>query len=314
MIESQKTADQLKVDAFLQEFTAELTKAYGSKIDFILLFGSAARDEFILGKSDVDLIIQVKDNSSVKTVEDFAEQLFWKLDEKHGMQFRQVVSTGSGAGVLEDAVKLLEKQARLYKPFEVFGPNDIDWSRGKIKRLDLLPGATLVASQLTLFYKMKHEGKILYGRDIRPEINPRFTTWEKLKAIWTPQALAFAAVILSPLLPKKAVGYATKALFYEVESANIVLKDAIPSGQEKIEGFASATELGGRFLDDVRLCLETRLGLLSEQKKEFVRKAASIKRNGFQGGGWEALRFCLRAFGVIWETNAAVILKSGAGL
>ncbi len=314
MIVNQKTADQLKVDAFLQEFVDELTNAYGSEIDFILLFGSAARGEFVLGKSDVDLIIQVKNDLAVKTVEAFAEQLFWRLDEKHGMQFRQVVSTGAGQGLMEDALKFLEKQARLYKPFEVFGPNDIDWSRGKIKRLDLLPGATLVASQLTLFYKMKHEGKILYGRDIRPEINPRFTAWEKLKAILVPQALAFAAVIIALLLPKKAVGYAVKALFYELDSVNLFLKSKIPLDEKKLEGFASATELGDRLLDDVRLSLETRLGLLSEQKMEFVRKAAQIKRNGFQGGGWDALGFCLRAFGVIWETNAAVILKAGAGL
>jgi predicted nucleotidyltransferase len=312
MIENQKTSDQLKVDAFLQEFVAELTKAYGSEIDFILLFGSAARGEFVLGKSDVDLIIQVKSDFAVKTVEAFAEQLFWRLDEKHGMQFRQVVSTGAGAGVLEDALKFLEKQARLYKPFEVFGPDDIDWSRGKIRRLDLLPGATLVASQLTLLYKMKHEGKILYGRNILPEIQPRFTAWEKIKGLLVPQSIAFAAVVLAPLLPKKAVGYAVKSLFYELDSVNLFLKGEIPPGGGKIEGFASATKFEEELLDDVRFYLELKLGLLSEQKREFVRKAAWIKRNGFQGGGWEALGFCLRAFEVIWETNAAVILKAGA--
>lgn len=306
-----KNADQLKVDAFLQEFVDKLTKAYGSEIDFILLFGSAARGEFILGKSDVDLIIQVKSDRDVKDIEKLAESIFWRLDEQHGMHFREFVSTGDGGSILEDAVKLMEKQARLYKPFEVFGPDDIDWSHGRIRRLDLLPGAVLVASQLTLFYKMKHEGKILYGRDIRPEINPRFTAWEKLKAIWTPQSLALAAVILSPLLPRKAVGYATKAIFYEVESANIVLRDAIPSGQEKVEGFASATKMGDRLLDDVRLCLETKLGLLSEQKGVFLKEAAQIKKKGFEGGGWKALGFSLRAFGTIWETNAMVILKEG---
>ncbi|HSD58971.1 MAG TPA: nucleotidyltransferase domain-containing protein [Methanotrichaceae archaeon] len=316
MIANQKTADQLKVDAFLQEFVAELTKAYGNEIDFILLFGSAARGEFILGKSDVDLIIQVKSDSAVKTVEAFAERLFWRLDEKYGMQFRQVVSTGAGQGIMEDALKFLEKQARLYKPFEVFGPNDIDWGRGKIKRLDLLPGATLVASQLTLLYKMKHEGMILYGRGILPEIQPRFTAWEKIKALWVPQGVAFAAVVLAPLLPKKAVGYAVKALFYELDSVNLFLKSEIPPDGAKIEGFASATEFKEKLLDDVRFYLELKLGLLSEQKREFVMEAARIKRNGFEDGSgrWAALRFSLRAFGVIWETNTAAILKAGASL
>jgi len=60
------TVDQQKADAFLEEFVDELGKAYGSEIDIILLFGSAARGEFILGKSDVDLIIQVKSDGVVK--------------------------------------------------------------------------------------------------------------------------------------------------------------------------------------------------------------------------------------------------------
>ena len=62
---------------------------------------------------------------------------------------------------------------------------------------------------------MKHEGRILFGRDIRPEIQPRFTLWEKLKGIWVPQSIAFASLILALPLPQKAVAYAIKALFYE---------------------------------------------------------------------------------------------------
>ncbi|MBN1234417.1 MAG: nucleotidyltransferase domain-containing protein [Methanotrichaceae archaeon] len=314
MMNNPKTVDQQKADAFLEEFVGEIGKAYGSEIDFILLFGSAARGEFVLGKSDVDLIIQVKSDAVVRSVEQFAEQLFWQLDEKHGMQFKRVVSTGKGGSLLEDALKLLEKQARLYKPFEVFGPDDIDWRSGKIQRLDLLPGATLVASQLTLFYKMKHEGRILFGRDIRPEIKPRFTWWEKLKAIWAAQSIAFASVILALLLPQKAVGYAVKALFYEVDSVNIFQKNMIPSGQEKVASFAEASQFDERILDDMRFFLERKLGLLSEQKMQFVREAAMIKKQGFKGGRRDALQFCRRAFWIIWSTNAAVTIKSGGNL
>jgi predicted nucleotidyltransferase len=309
-----RTADQQKADVFLEEFVGELDRAYGSEIDFILLFGSTARGEFVLGKSDVDLVIQMKSDAAARSLEQFAEPLFWRLDEKHGMQFKKVVSTGKAGSLLEDALKLLEKQARLYKPFEVFGPDDIDWWAGKIKRLDLLPGATLVASQLTLFYKMKHEGKILLGRDIRPEIEPRFTWWEKLKAIWVPQSIAFASVILALLLPQKAAAYAVKALFYEVDSVNIIQKNMIPPGQEKLASFASATRFQEKALDDVRFFLEKNLGLLCEQKMQFIREAALIKKEGFKGGRRDALRLCRRAFWIILSTNAAVIIKWGGNL
>lgn len=305
-----KTADQQKAELFLEEFVSGLVESMGEDIDFILLFGSAARGEFILGKSDVDLIIQTKSDAAVRRVDKFAESLFWRLDEKHGMQFKKVLSTGTSEGILEESIKFLEKQARLYKPFEVFGPNDIDWSRGKIRRLDLVPGAVLVASQLTLLYKMKHEGKILFGRDIRPEINPRFSWWEKLKAILVPQSIAFSSLILALVLPQKATGLAVKALFYEVESVNIYQKSMIPPPQEKMASFAQASQFENAAFDRVRFFLEKSLGLLSEQKLELLKRAAAIKREGFYGGRREALSFCLVAFGAIWQTNAAVILRA----
>ncbi|HNX40136.1 MAG TPA: nucleotidyltransferase domain-containing protein [Methanothrix sp.] len=310
----QNPSDQQKAEAFLKEFADEISRAYGDEIDFILLFGSAARGEFVLGKSDVDLVIQVKSQHSLADVERFASQLFWRMDEKHGTQFKRVVSTGFCSGFLEGFLKRLEKQARLYKPFEVFGPGDIIWQEGKIRRPDLLPGAALVASQLALFYKMKHEGKILLGRDIRPEIQPCFSRWESLKAIWVPQSIAAASIILAPLHPQKAAAYAVKALFYEVESVNLFLTGSIPQGQEKLDDFASATVFSGRVLDSVRFFLERKLGLLGGEKMQFIRQAAAVKRQGFRGDRREALQFCRRAFRIIWSTNAAVIVKWAGNL
>lgn len=310
MTNNLKTADQQRAELFLEEFVSGLVGSMGDDMDFILLFGSAARGEFILGKSDVDLIIQTKSDAAVRRVERFAESLFWRLDEKHGMQFEKVLSTGVSESILEGSIKFLEKHVRLYKPFEVFGPNDIDWNEGLIKRPDLLPGAVLVASQLTLLYKMKYEGKILFGRDVRPEINPRFTCWERLKAIMVPQSIAFASFVLALILPQKATGYAVKALFYEVDSVNIYQKSVIPPHQEKMRSFAEASQFENAVFDRLRFLLEKNLGLSSEQKLELLRKAAAVKRHGFHGSRWEALRFCLVAFGAIWQTNAALILRA----
>ncbi|WP_348303988.1 hypothetical protein [Methanothrix sp.] len=67
---------------------------------------------------------------------------------------------------------------------------------------------------------------------------------------------------------------------------NIYQKSVIPPPQEKMRNFAEASQ----------------------------RKAAAIKRDGFHGSRWEALRFCLVAFGAIWQTNAALILRArGSG-
>ncbi len=304
---------QDKADAFLKEFSEKLAAKHGKEIDFILLFGSAARGEFVLGKSDVDLIIQVKDNSKIAEVETFAEQLFWKLDSKHSTQLKKVCSTGVGKSILENLLKAVEKQTRLYKPFEVFGPKDIDWNRGMIKRLDLMPGAILVASQLTLLYKMKKEGKILFGQDIRKEIHPRFTLWEKLKSVWVPQSIAFAAILLSPLLPNKAVGYATKAMFYEIESSSIALHGKATPRKKQARHFVEATKFDDKLLDGLRFYLELKFGLLKRQKMDFIKRAIDAKKNGFKGNRAEAVAFCANAFRIIYATNTAIVLKTLLG-
>lgn len=313
MVSSNSDGGQQRIDSFLREFSSRLSAECGKDIDFILLFGSAARGEFVPGRSDVDLIIQVKGAEAKESVSLFAEKLFWELDEKHKTRLKEVCSIGIGSGLLENLVKGAEEKARLYKPFEVFAPGDIDWKRGFIRRLDLLPGAILVASQLTLLYKMKNEGKILFGRDIRGEINPYFSLWEKLKGILVPQTLAFISISLSLLLPKKAVGYAFKAVFYEMESALMLLEGKIPSRKEAADGFSRATIFDDEFLNIIRFSIEQRFGILPKQKKAFIFEAMRVKKEGFHGGRLEAFSFCLHSFFVIYSSNTAIILKAIIG-
>ncbi|OYV13749.1 MAG: hypothetical protein CG446_76 [Methanosaeta sp. ASO1] len=82
-------------------------------------------------------------------------------------------------------------------------------------------------------------------------------------------------------------------------------------GQEKIEGFASATEFEDELIDGLRLVMERKSGLLGQEKMQFLQQATDIKRQGFQGGRLDALRLCRRAFRIIWSTNVAVIIKKG---
>ena len=76
MTNNLKTADQQRAELFLEEFVSGLVGSMEDDIDFILLFGSAARGEFILGKSDVDLIIQTKSDAAVRRIKKFTKSLF----------------------------------------------------------------------------------------------------------------------------------------------------------------------------------------------------------------------------------------------
>lgn len=92
---------------------------------------------------------------------------------------------------------------------------------------------------------------------------------------------------------------------------NIFLRNMVALGQEKIEGFASATEFDDELIDGLRFILERMSGLLSQEKMQFLQQAADINRQVFQGGRQDALRLCRRAFRIICRTNAAVIIKKG---
>lgn len=123
-------SDQRLVIKFLDEFVSRLTEKHD--IDFILLFGSAARGEWRRGVSDVDLIIQVRRQEDKERVRKHAEKLFWSLDEKYGTRFKEVCSASDEAhGLVEELLKKGQRRVRLYAPFEVFAPEDVDWSRGE---------------------------------------------------------------------------------------------------------------------------------------------------------------------------------------
>ena len=207
--------DQEKVNKFLEYFKTELVRACPRKVDFILVFGSVARGEFRVGVSDIDMIIQCRKEESVESVERAADKIFWMADRKFGTEFGEVCSTGKGRR--EQEIKNLEKELKLYKPFEVIGPSDIDWSKGEIKHPGLMWWSFFIPKDL-MARKIKYEGKIVYGRDVRKDIEARSVFLDKVKALFIPQMLSLASIPMLLLSTDKAIKYSTKAVFYSVEN------------------------------------------------------------------------------------------------
>jgi predicted nucleotidyltransferase len=73
------TSDQKIINKFLKELVKKVTDRYSQDIDFIILFGSAARDEFKRGISDIDLVIQLKGDQKQREIEDLATRIFWEI-------------------------------------------------------------------------------------------------------------------------------------------------------------------------------------------------------------------------------------------
>lgn len=224
------TTDQELVNSFLDDFASNLAGKFD--IDFILLFGSAARDEWRKGISDVDMVIQVLKEDDKEMVLEGAEKLFWELDDKYGTEFKKVCSIGEEETdtVIEKAIKKGQSTTRLYAPFEVLAPGDVDWKRGELKGSLLKLGADLVAPKYLLFIKMKVEGKVIQGRNIIEVIDPDITWFDRVKAILVPHHLSFFSIMVSPFATQMAVKMAIKSAIYSVESCLYYLKKPIGLG------------------------------------------------------------------------------------
>jgi predicted nucleotidyltransferase len=276
MEESKAEDDQRLVEAFLEEFARKLASL--CDIDFILLFGSAARGEWKKGISDVDMVIQAVRQEDKERIREVAEKLFWEFDDKYGTEFRKVCSIAAeeGDSALERVVKKGQSTARLYTPFEVLGPEDVDWERGELKSSFLKLGVELVAPKYLLFTKMKVEGRVIYGGDITRVINPRVNWFDRAKAILVPHHLSFFSVLLSPFSPRMTVRLAIKSAIYSVESCLYYLKKpvgrGIPTAMAELE-----REIGGnRWVDVQHIRKLYELKYSKHAKQEFSRFEAFV--------------------------------------
>lgn len=285
--------EQELVRGFLKEFASKLAAEHD--IDFILLFGSAARGEWRRGVSDVDMIIQVKRQEDKERVREDAEKLFWRLDRKYGTRFREACSTGDGSeGKVEELLKRGQRKVRLYAPFEVLGPEDVDWGRGEFKDPFFKVGLDLMAPKYLILAKMKTEGRILYGRDITREIRLRVSWFERLKALLVPHHLSFLSLMVSPFAPRMAVKMAIKAAIYSVESCLFYLRKPV-----------------GRGIHTALLELEHELGRSRYVSAEPFRRAYELKYviSDLDVGRWESMKFSTRIFYEVVKLNWWAVLS-----
>ncbi len=226
--------DQELVEKFLEDFVKRVTDIYGEKIDFILLFGSAARGEWKKGMSDVDMIIQLKESGLKDEAYKKTEQIFWELDNKYDTRFKEVCSIKESEEInLIDAVRFAEKQVKLYVPFEIVGPDEIDWEKCEFINPLYKVGAFLVFPRSMFFLKIKAEGKILYGRDIIKKLKPSLSCWDIPKMLINPYNLSVLSILTVLFLPDFAVKHAIKAILYQIESILIFLERPVNSGVKK---------------------------------------------------------------------------------
>jgi predicted nucleotidyltransferase len=300
--------NQRQVKAFLKDFVDTLTVKYSEDVDFILLFGSAARGEWKRGISDVDMIIQLKTCSKSKEISRYAEALFWKLDKKHDTEFHKVCSMSNKKSL----TKQLQRKARLYVPFEVFDPKEVDWKKARINKASIIVGARLVMPQSMMFKKMKVEGEILYGRDIRKVIPTKANPWERIKAIFVPHHLAFFALISSLFTPELSLRMACKSILYSIDATIFFIGKPFKKDlQESTK--ALEKQLVGKVGRKYHIFnhLETEIYLNYDYRKpiqfDIIKEAIKLKHNWARESAKfnriETAKFCWKALWFVIKLN-----------
>ncbi len=189
---------------FIDNLVKGIVEHYGRYIDFIILYGSAARGEFIKGVSDIDMVIQLNKNANNKVkreIEKTAYYLFWKLNEKYELGFEKIIKQNPLEGITP-----------LYVPIFVFTADDVDWKKGKFKKYYKL--INLFSSEKAVFISFKYEGIVLYGKDITNEIETKWNYWDKIKQLGLPAYVILMGFIVLPFQKTKAREYFIKSIIY----------------------------------------------------------------------------------------------------
>ncbi len=299
---------QDRVWQFIHEFRDAVVSELEEKIDFIIIYGSAVRREFVPGKSDVDIVIQVLRDKDV--VEKRASEIFFEIAKKYpelGFEKSLSVSKKKG-GILEK----LEKSTFLYVPVFVFEEGEIDWEKGEISSKNPLInlGKHLLVPQRSVFLRFKQEGKVLFGRNIRDEIKIRLTFLDRMRIGLAPQLLSFVGFLISPLLLKKGQGYAVKALLYQVDSLLTALDE-----YEQMERSSKIKKSEKILLQDfttklskaIKMQLDYTKGMLKPRDFELFEMASSLKWGEKRLSRGANVWFCLKAWWLILRTNLRAV-------
>ena len=299
---------QDRVWQFIHELGVGVVWVVEVKIDFIIIYGSAVRREFVPGKSDVDIVIQVLRDKDV--VEKRASEIFFEIAKKYPeLGFEKSLSVSKKkAGILEK----LEKSTFLYVPVFVFEEGEIDWEKGEISSKNPLInlGKHLLVPQRSVFLRFKQEGKVLFGRNIRDEIKIRLTFLDRMRIGLAPQLLSFVGFLISPLLLKKGQGYAVKALLYQVDSLLTALDE-----YEQMERSSKIKKSEKILLQDfttklskaIKMQLDYTKGMLKPRDFELFEMASSLKWGEKRLSRGANVWFCLKAWWLILRTNLRAV-------
>lgn len=202
---------------FFYDFRKEIAKSrYKKEIITLVLIGSAARDSFVKGQSDIDLIAVVKSREKKKEVYNFLRKSIKKLNKKHKLGLEKTLNDEVRRG-LSSLISNFEGGFMFGMPLYVFSLRELDIAKAKVRDPKIMLLTTFVGAVDSILYNLKYSSKIIYGRNLLKQIQPRFSFYEKIKMAVQPYYLILFSLLYLLISPKQSVKHAMKACFWEAE-------------------------------------------------------------------------------------------------
>lgn len=306
-----KSQAQEMVWQFIHEFRDRLVTNFSNLMDFIIIYGSAVRGEFVPGKSDVDILIQIFKKEDKVMIEKVATEIFWELAKKYPvLEFEKSLSISEEKknNFFTQLLEKAEKANFLYVPVFVFVQGEIDWKNGELHTDNplLKAGQKLLVPQRTVFLRFKQEGKILFGRDVRKQIKVHLTWWDRLRLGFVPQLLSFIGFLIALMIPGKARSYSVKALLYQMDALIAALSRYEKMAQsQKVDKAQKLllNEFTQRLQKMVFLKLDHTKGSLRPRDFELLQEAIQIKWGEKKLSYFATMEFTWRALFFIFRSN-----------
>ena len=225
-----------EIQDFLDAFIELALKKYNDQILSIILFGSAVTNEWIKGKSDVDIIVVIKDATNKNVIENVLNKIVLDLDSQYKLGLRGSCSTyRTSKNPIMSLFNKIEDFLAFGRPVNVLSRDLIDFREKKIKDLRIKIITTIFTSLTIYLLKLKQSGMTIFGEDLIQELElPTIVTrMEKMRtaiaSIWLLIA-SFITVIFDPVL---SLQHAVKATKWASEDVLVAIDEPLSTTHQE---------------------------------------------------------------------------------
>lgn len=218
-----------RLNTFLSDLKQALRKsAVKNKIISVILYGSAARGEFVRGASDIDLIVITKSKNNKEKIGKFIDNTIKRLNKKHDMKLKQSLARADTKNPISKLVAYFAYSITILSKDEI----DLENKRVTEPRIWLI---TFIIPLSSFLYKIKQYGRTIHGKDLIRDMKIKISWSDRLKMVIYPYLMGSVALLSFLINPDFALKLCIKATLNEMENQLFIRKNKLTTYHDEIK-------------------------------------------------------------------------------